>query len=266
MPVANRSPELAGPNGNDAAARVAHLGPISPELALVDPELAAWARARLPDIPAARLALVGRPTATGGEVKPEQAAGSPDRGSSHRTDRLLLAAGGIVLIATFATGFLSKSLISSPRPRESAVARLAASRPATTSAVLAPLSPAAPPAVGTTTQQQPTSVASRSTRSTHLTGRSAVAPRREIPGTAPELIWARAPRSDAYRVSLYRGGQRIFTTITTASRTRIPTRWRYGGRRITLEPGTYRWVVWSLVRAGNGYRERSAIVNASIRF
>lgn len=70
----------------------------------------------------------------------------------------------------------------------------------------------------------------------------------------PLLRWHRVVRADYYNVQLFRGGRKIMSSWPTRTHLRLHRRWRYGGHRQRLTPGTYRWYVWP----GFGRRSRRA--------
>jgi len=83
------------------------------------------------------------------------------------------------------------------------------------------------------------------------------------PSQARTFSWAPALGAVAYSVVFYRDGDVVFERRTQASRLTLPPSWNYGGHTHTLQPGTYRWVVWPILGA-DGRREDKAIVSASM--
>lgn len=51
-------------------------------------------------------------------------------------------------------------------------------------------------------------------------------------------------------MQLFRGSQRVFANRTRQPRLTLPETWRYAGRVVRLEPGSYRWNVWALHAGG----------------
>jgi hypothetical protein len=51
-------------------------------------------------------------------------------------------------------------------------------------------------------------------------------------------------------MQLFRGSQRVFANRTRQPHLTLPETWRYAGRVVRLEPGTYRWNVWALHAGG----------------
>ena len=68
------------------------------------------------------------------------------------------------------------------------------------------------------------------------------------PGTvtqvAPLVRWVADPKARFYNVQVYRGRAKVLSRWPTRSPFRIPRSWVFNGRRVTLEPGTYRIFVW----------------------
>jgi hypothetical protein len=66
------------------------------------------------------------------------------------------------------------------------------------------------------------------------------------------FVWLPVARASYYRVEFYRGRERVFQAFPAGPRIVLPSRWRYQGRVVRIEPGHYRWVV------APGFGERSA--------
>jgi hypothetical protein len=62
-------------------------------------------------------------------------------------------------------------------------------------------------------------------------------------------------------VELFKDSNRVFSGETTKSQVTIPARWHDGKQARSLEPGTYRWVVWPIV---SGTRSSRAIVQSNV--
>ncbi len=60
----------------------------------------------------------------------------------------------------------------------------------------------------------------------------------------PVLAWATLPGAAYYNVQLWRNGAKILSAWPAKARLALRRQWRYGGRRRSLSPGTYRWYVW----------------------
>lgn len=65
--------------------------------------------------------------------------------------------------------------------------------------------------------------------------------------TAHTLIWPRTPRASGYHVQIVRKGSQIFVADTSRSRLRIPATWRFHGGVRYLEPQD-RLYIWPVVR------------------
>jgi len=83
------------------------------------------------------------------------------------------------------------------------------------------------------------------------------------PLVPPQFIWAPLPGVKGYRVTFYRGGTRIYSTVAAEPRHTLPLHWTFGGKRYRLSPGSYRWVVVPRMVTAEGVREGKAIVEAS---
>jgi hypothetical protein len=77
------------------------------------------------------------------------------------------------------------------------------------------------------------------------------------------LAWAPARGAAAYEVALYRGSRQIFLKRTRQTRLALPAEWTHRGRRRRLERGVYRWYVWP-VPAGARKAAARPVVQASL--
>lgn len=73
----------------------------------------------------------------------------------------------------------------------------------------------------------------------------------------------RGQQSKRYEVQFFRGSSRVFVKRVDTPRLTLPSRWRYAGRDQTLEPGVYRWYVWSLRNGAGGLRDDKPVVQAA---
>jgi len=210
---------------------------VSPELALVDPTLAAWARARLPDLPAARLVALGGNGVHGELDVPVRRALA--EGPRFRVPRRTV----IAAMALVGVGFVFGSTLGPGGGSGTPPGARSVTQPQ-------PKRPAATAAAGTVEAPSPKPAATSPPPAQRPAPAAAV--------TAPELVWAPAPSAVAYRVELYRGGRVVYAAVRRGTRLRLPSR---------LAAGTYRWVVWPLTGAeGRWQRGSKALVDASVSF
>jgi hypothetical protein len=66
---------------------------------------------------------------------------------------------------------------------------------------------------------------------------------RLTPFRAHAFGWVRVPGASYYRVRFFRGGREVFEALATRARIVLPAKWRFRGRKFSLAPGRYRWVV-----------------------
>jgi hypothetical protein len=69
----------------------------------------------------------------------------------------------------------------------------------------------------------------------------------------PLLRWIATKGADYYNVQLFRGTRKILTIWPLKSQLALHRTWKFGGRKITLTPGTYHWYVWP------GFGARAAV-------
>jgi hypothetical protein len=205
--------------------------PVSPELVLIDPELARRERARLraPAPVRASSAEVGRPT-------PLRAAPAPAHRPSPRAAPTRRRHYRIVVWATaLALGVLGLQYVlqhDSPQP-------ILGDAPVRTAARTANQPPSAAPPTGPPRQS---------------IGLGAT--------TVRTLAWAPVPGATRYELQLYRGSKRVLIERTRSTRFTLPERWRHAGRVVRLEPGRYRWNVWAL--SSGGKLDPKPVVQAQI--
>lgn len=247
---------------------------VSPELVLVDAELAARARASLPDNDARELepqslaALARRDSlvAPSPHAVPfratsellEQAETRPVAPRKRRRWRRRLVA--ILTLAALA-GIATAVAISNPKrssrlsavvehlsttvaaPEHAPFTKSSNGRTPTTRA------PRAAP-TATTSLPIPTTTGSRADpthRASPSVPRPQPAPERAPP--APRLFnWAPVPAATYYLVTFYRGREEIYVARPVAPRVALPSKWMFAGRHYRLTPGRYRWSV----RVGRG--------------
>lgn len=76
------------------------------------------------------------------------------------------------------------------------------------------------------------------------------------------LAWAPVKGALGYEVQLFRGSERVLVKRTPEARLNLPRSWKYEGRVVVRRRGTYLWYVWPLM-PGNR-RAAAAIVQARI--
>jgi hypothetical protein len=184
------------------------LEPLSPELALVDPELARAARELLPDLP--RFGIVA-PALNEQAVFVERLRNGlePIPDLRRRRPRLRLArlvsAAGLIGLGVLLTLLIGRETGPAPIRQQ-------------TQSVAAAVSPPAKPA---------------SAAAVHAPS---------LPGQT--FSWAATPGASAYEFQLFQSGERIFRARVAKPRLALPGRWRQDGRPYALVPGDYRWYVW----------------------
>jgi hypothetical protein len=217
---------------------------VSPELALIDPALAARARGslRTHDTLAsiASRARLRYPTPS---VDRHEDVARPARPRFANRRLRVATAASVACLAT--TAFLVGVRIEfdgSPAGAESVPAASPQSSAQTASPSSAnPTSPATtkPPGRSKPSQASPT-------------GRTA-APQR--------FAWAPVPRASGYHVELFRAGEQILEADTVDPQIVIRPTWKLGLTTQRLRPGEYRWYVWPRV---DGRLSSTAIVQARL--
>jgi hypothetical protein len=79
--------------------------------------------------------------------------------------------------------------------------------------------------------------------------------------TARRFAWAPTQGASAYHVELFRRDLRVFAGDTSEPQIEIPARWTLNGHRHELRTGEYRWLVWPVV---SGLRASRATVQATL--
>lgn len=245
------------PEGTAHSSRAA----VTPELALVDLELAAEARSNLPrpDDTLARIELLVRASriaasrapvtssrapvpASRAPTRPVQHSPPPRRSHWRGNRRTAVLSGGAVaaaLVAALLVG-VRIDLHGSPAGADTA------------SIGIPPVTRAETHTESRTQAPTPTAPVSP----------SPPRPRRAAPsGVARRFVWAPVANASGYRVQFFRGSTLVFSTGTTRPEVTIPRSWTLEGRRESLRPGDYQWYVWPL---HEGRRAPTAIVQARL--
>jgi hypothetical protein len=241
----------------ESARRAEHNGaePVSPELVLVDPELAARARARLPDG-----AERHRAASAAAATRPVQ------RRRTSRTMRTFRIAAAVVIAGTLVSPGVMLLAGDDPSPSTSSPTangpqlpvRGEIRPPLPRTATARPTPPRTQTRAARAKRQRP----ARAKRQRPAATRPAAKP---SPGVARTFVWVPVDGADAYEVQFFRGTRRVLLTRTPRPRLVVlPRRASGAGRRFFLAPGAYRWYVWPLFRTSSGLRRGDAIVQAKL--
>jgi hypothetical protein len=230
------------------------IGPISPELVLVDPDLGAGARAALPDYP------------WPAPVRIEPREPTRHRGEPTRHRRIPVAATFSFLSFAALVGILGVSLLPT-RDQPTFAAEGQRTQPAAPSTTTGVSRRGAAPSPTTEVSPQPAAPQSKNP-STQRTGSARRNPvrkpvpsgKRTLPRFRPARTFAWVPQARAayYQVALFRNGQRFYQTRTRASRLTLP-------RRIRFTAGDYRWTVRPALRVQDGVRLADPIVDSTFK-
>jgi hypothetical protein len=251
---------------------------VSPELALVDPELAARARAGLPDLALRRLAA-----AAAHEVGPNAPKPGRWRGRMPTTPVLtLLATAAASLIITAFTGQETASGESSTASHvelESGLSRPSSivdtgtadtSTDETSNADTSTGTPlggnwvvhsSATPEADTVTGARVVRGRASATRrpASTATGRRHAASS-PAPGAAMTLVWPGSLQASAYDLEVVRNGTVIFTMRSTSPQVRVPRSWSRDGVSYAIRPEDQAYV-WPVV---DGRRAQRPLVEGEL--
>jgi hypothetical protein len=251
--------------------------PISPELALVDPELARRARARLDsfDQPASRAPDVDADPKS--RVAPRR-----DTRPTSRRGRVVVAALAVIT-GLAGAGFTAAKLTgenSRVFARGSLPGGSVAVRPQETNESTGKALQRKPATRAHAVSPQGAKRGRRARPGTSKAGRPALQRKRSAgsgnPGTppssasqvggpsAPVFSWVAVRGASYYDFELFRGAERVFTSRPRQPRLTLPSTWTYGGRRFSRAPGSYRWLVRPVFHANTKTRYGPAIVSAKL--
>jgi hypothetical protein len=239
---------------------------ISPELALVDPELAAWARAQLPEEPP----YFELPASPNDEPETRESVEVPE---SVESDSPLPILWGFIADA-------DADRRAAERRRGRRLRRGAARFAGTAAAAVILLgagllaayairgtprsAPAAANIMMSTDAAQPAAFDSVRKASLASGGAPPSAPHLVARAPARRFVWTRVAGAAAYDVRLYRQSRAVFETRTTHPWIRFPARATSRGRRVVLGPGVYTCYVRPIFRFRKGVRLGPAIVNVNL--
>jgi hypothetical protein len=217
---------------------------ISPELALVDPELADAAREMLPE--------------PGALCRPRATAGTSAKHRPERRPVVGVVMGVVGLLALILTALVGLALVSDTVRQRVTVASAPGDQPTRNHLSSGP-------------RPAPAGESRRDRRASETAPRrNAGQPTKESGGSVstgkrlPPLVWPRVASAHAYSVQLYQHGRRIFSRSTTRQRLQLPSFWLYRGARYRLGDGTYRWMVVPLRGRRGRPRHGIPIVDATL--
>lgn len=230
---------------------------ISPELALVDPDLAAHARASLPPPGALPRHTRGRSAPVTAAVEARPPVG---RTARSRLVRWAVALGmalvGVALLAEVAGNPNDARRASlSLRPEQGAAVGKQTGRPSRSPVETRrrPVATTAPPSTRTHSSAPPSHPA------VHHRARTAPPPR--TAPTSRKFAWAPVQGASGYLVEIFRGPARVYRATAASAQIVVPASWTLDGKRYSLRPGLYRWYVWPEARGRPG---RVATVQARL--
>ncbi len=231
---------------------------VSPELVLVDPELAQRARLQPPtgrvDEPTPATVVDARQVEEGNvrSGKAPEAAESrhPGAGATASAEQAVpswsrrVLRSRIVLVLAFASlGLVALTIPSLHRQSPYSISTVARKQAVTADGKNSAGSRQSSPLSSTSARPQ----AHR--REGQLRGRRGVAriARRQ---PARVFVWIPVPEASDYRVQFFKGGKKILEAHASRARLAVPPHWFYGGRRFSLSHGRY----LRIVRPGLGSR------------
>jgi hypothetical protein len=240
----------------------------SPELVLVDPDLAQRARARLRN-PAEKEALAR--IASQLERAPEPATPVETGVLAERRRRWPGRWAAPVAAALAVAFLLADALVEFGKtPASADTAALEAPEPTAPEPTVAePTATATAPAPtdrapSAPNTREPKSQPSRAPSPSPSAGTSNRAPTptpARVRAEPQRFAWAPVTDASGYHVELFRQQVKVFAADTRQPAVTIPVRWRFADRKRRLAPGEYRWYVWPVVA---GRRAARAIVQSRL--
>lgn len=76
--------------------------------------------------------------------------------------------------------------------------------------------------------------------------------------------WVAVAGAASYEVEFVRAGRRIFAGKTIQPRLTLSTRWTYRAHKFRLVPGLYRWNVWPIYNSASGSRRGRPVVQSRL--
>lgn len=230
---------------------------LTPELALVDPELAERARERLADVPdrgavaeptfeaAPVVAKIPTAETAADVVRHEPIEAEPDDAEAHEppAPRRRRGIGRALVVALAVLGAIGVALVVPAVLLEDRTASPSADTP-----VAVPTAPV--------DAAQPTPDAAATNEANGQEAPAAGGPR--------TFGWVPVDGARHYHVAFYRGNEKIYETWPRRPRLVLEPQWTFKGQRFRLSPGEYRWVVRPGFGARRTGRYGSAVVDASL--
>lgn len=78
------------------------------------------------------------------------------------------------------------------------------------------------------------------------------------------FAWAHVGTASWYEIAFYRGRRRIFGARTTGQKLTVGRSWTYQGRREGFTPGLYRWYVWPIHKSAKGVLYGEPLVSSKL--
>jgi hypothetical protein len=230
---------------------------VSPELALVDPELATRARDWLPNPgekeALSRITTLLEPAPTA--ARAPRAPAAPSTRSRRRVAHVRRWAAPATAAAVLGTLALLLDV-------GVEFGKTPASADTTETAAIAEIKPPlTPPTAVAEPDREPARSASLSRPVTKSAGRSTRTSPSQPRSVPQRFAWAPTAGASGYHVELFSADTKVYAADTTKPAVTIPARWSFDGTNRTLQPGEYRWYVWPVI---SGQREGGPIVQARL--